>query len=71
MEKQVVIINGVGGVGKDSICEIVAQIYRVKAVSSIDPIKQIALLGGWNYDDKSLAGRKILSDIKLAFIRLQ
>ena len=68
MQKTVSIINGRGGVGKDTICDIVSQIYSLKAVSSIDPIKRIASLGGWSYDEKSLAGRKLLSDIKLAFV---
>ncbi|HZK55522.1 MAG TPA: hypothetical protein VFC84_15220 [Desulfosporosinus sp.] len=68
MRKTVIIINGIGGVGKDTICGIVSQLYSLTAISSIDPIKQIASLGGWSYDDKSLAGRKLLSDIKLAFV---
>lgn len=69
MQKTVIIINGIGGVGKDTICDIVSKVYSIKVVSSIDPIKQIASIGGWSYDDKSLAGRKLLSDIKLAFVR--
>lgn len=67
MEKTVVIINGAGGVGKDTICNIVSREFRVKIISSIDPIKKIALLGGWSCNDKSKAGRKLLSDLKLAF----
>jgi hypothetical protein len=58
----------VGGVGKDTICGIVANHYRVKNISAIDPIKQIATYGGRDYSDKSPKGRKLLSDIKLAFI---
>ena len=47
MEKCVVIINGKGGVGKDTLCDIVSKKYCVSNVSSITPIKQIAQMGGW------------------------
>ena len=69
MKKLVVIINGIGSVGKDTICQIVAQYYPVKIISAIDPIKKIALHGGWSYCDKSLKGRRLLSELKLAFIK--
>ena len=67
MEKLVVIINGAGGAGKDTVCEIAAQKYAVTIRSSIDPIKKIAVYGGWNPSDKSLPARKLLSDLKRAF----
>lgn len=66
MNKQIIIINGQGGVGKDTICDIVKKHYGVKIVSSIDMIKAIAIYGGWD-KQKDLKGRKLLSDIKLAF----
>lgn len=66
--KTVIIINGVGGAGKDTFCEIVSHYYNVKNISSIDPIKKIAEQGGWEWSDKSLSGRRLLSDLKLAFI---
>ena len=66
MDKQIIIINGQGGVGKDTICDIVKKHYGVKIVSSIDMIKAIAIYGGWD-KQKDLKGRKLLSDIKLAF----
>ena len=47
MKKSVVIINGKGGVGKDTLCEVVAKKYSVRNVSSITPIKEIAKIGGW------------------------
>ena len=68
MEKTIIIINGAGGVGKDTICNMVSHHYKVIMVSSIDPIKEIAAYGGWDYTDKSHAGRKLLSDLKAAFI---
>lgn len=66
MNKQIIIINGQGGVGKDTICDIVKKHYKIKVVSSIDMIKAIAIYGGWD-KQKDLKGRKLLSDIKLAF----
>ena len=66
MDKQIIIINGQGGVGKDTICDIVKKHYGTKVVSSIDIIKAIAIYGGWD-GKKDLKGRKLLSDIKLAF----
>ena len=66
MDKRIIIINGQGGVGKDTICDIVKKHYGVKIVSSIDMIKAIAIYGGWD-KQKDLKGRKLLSDLKLAF----
>lgn len=66
MNKQIIIINGQGGVGKDTICDIVKKYYKIKVVSSIDMIKAIAIYGGWD-KQKDLKGRKLLSDLKLAF----
>ena len=68
MKKTVIVINGAGGVGKDTICGIIASRYKAKSISAIDPIKNLAAHGGWEFDDKSLKARKLLSDIKLAFI---
>jgi len=67
MSKIVIVINGKGGAGKDTICDIVSQHYNTMNVSSIDPIKEIALKYGWNggKDNKS---RKFLADLKRAFI---
>lgn len=66
MQKQIIIINGQGGVGKDTICDIVKKHYKIKVVSSIDMIKAIATYGGWD-KQKDIKGRKLLSDLKLAF----
>jgi len=64
MKKLVIVINGGGGVGKDTLCEFAAGHYKVKNISSITPIKKIASECGWegSKDDKS---RKFLSDLKL------
>ena len=62
----VIIINGKGGVGKDTICDIVGSHFDILNVSSIDPIKDIAKKNGWSgiKDHKS---RKFLSDLKMLF----
>ena len=66
MGKTVIVINGKGGVGKDTLCNIVDNSGRhhVYNCSSIDPIKEIAKKLGWEEDDKSDKARKFLSDLK-------
>lgn len=66
MKKITIIINGKGGAGKDTMCEMAAKHFRTMNVSSIDPIKRIASQNGWNgeKDDKS---RKFLADLKKIF----
>ena len=63
MNKTVLVINGAGGVGKDTLCAMAAERFRVDNISSITPIKEIAAEMGWNgaKDDKS---RKFLADLK-------
>ena len=62
-KKIAVVINGQGGVGKDTLCDIAARHFKVYNVSSITPIKELARGFGWNgaKDDKS---RKFLADLK-------
>lgn len=64
MKKFIVVINGAGGVGKDTLIGFVKKKYPVRNVSSITPIKRAAEILGWSNekDDKS---RKFLSDLKL------
>lgn len=66
-QKTVIVINGVGGVGKDMLCEVAATRYRVRNVSSISPVKQIARQCGWDgvKDERS---RRFLSDLKALMI---
>lgn len=66
-KKIIIIINGKGASGKDTICKIVGKYYYVKVISEISPIKEIAKLAGWNgeKDDKS---RKMLADLKAVFV---
>ena len=67
MEKLVVIINGSGGAGKDTICKVVENHYGTMNVSSIDPIKKIATENGWD-GQKSEKSRKFLADLKKMFV---
>lgn len=77
MNKQIFIINGSGGVGKDTFCRMVEEflplfadkfdgvrIMPVKTISSVDQIKEIAEFVGWNAKFKTEKDRKFLSDLK-------
>lgn len=57
------VINGKGGVGKDSVCDAVASKWKTRNISSITPIKYFAKQMGWTgaKDDRD---RKFLSDLK-------
>ena len=64
MKKEIVIINGSGGVGKDTFVEFCQEFARVKNVSSVDKVKEAAkILVGWN-GDKDDKSRKLLVDLK-------
>ncbi|MBS6546937.1 MAG: hypothetical protein KH319_06125 [Butyricicoccus pullicaecorum] len=66
MDKQIYIINGVGGAGKDTVCELAAERYRVQNVSSITPIVEIAKFAGWD-GVKTPASRRLLARLKEVF----
>lgn len=66
MKKIVIIINGTGGAGKDTLCEIAAKHYKTSNISSITPIKKIARENGWN-GEKDAKSRKFLADLKQLF----
>ncbi len=66
MEKRVIIVNGRGGVGKDTLCALAARDYRVRNISSITPILEIARFAGWD-GEKTPAARRLLSQLKQAF----
>ena len=63
MKKIAIVINGKGGVGKDTLCELARGHFKIKNVSSITPIKEIATECGWS-GEKSDKARKFLSDLK-------
>ena len=63
MDKLVVIINGSGGVGKDTVCEAAAAFWKTRNISSITPILQVARAAGWD-GVKTPASRRFLSELK-------
>ena len=63
MNKTVIVINGAGGVGKDTLCEFAYKHFKVMNVSSITPIKEIAAMCGWG-GEKTDKARRFLSDLK-------
>ena len=67
MDKKVIVINGSGDVGKDTICKVVGNHYKVMNVSSVDPIKKIASENGWD-GKKNEKSRKFLADLKRLFV---
>ncbi|MBQ8827838.1 MAG: hypothetical protein IJZ90_01690 [Clostridia bacterium] len=66
-KKLIIVINGRGGCGKDTLCDITAKHYKVRNVSSITPIKEIATIAGWD-GSKDPKSRKMLADLKQIFV---
>ena len=66
MKKLAIVINGKGGVGKDTLCDFAAAKYKTLNVSTITPIKEIAAAYGWN-GEKTPKARKFLADLKQVF----
>lgn len=64
MIKQVFIINGSGGCGKDTFISFISDIACVTNFSSVDKVKEIARIVGWD-GEKTERNRKFLSDLKL------
>jgi hypothetical protein len=62
MKKTTFIINGRGGCGKDTICNIVGKHYKTKVISFVDPVKKAAGILGWD-GGKEQKDRKFLADI--------
>lgn len=68
--KLIIIINGKGGCGKDTLVKFVQsqyEKYKVWNVSSIDPVKDIAKAYGYEEDNKDEKWRRFLSLLKEAF----
>ena len=63
MKKLVFVINGRGGVGKDTLCDYAARHFRVTNLSTIMPIKELAAQCGWQ-GEKTDRARRFLSDLK-------
>lgn len=64
-KKLTIVINGKGGVGKDTLCLSLTS-RRVRNVSSITPIKEIAAQYGWS-GEKDLRSRRFLAELKRVF----
>ena len=64
MKKQIIVINGSGGAGKDTFVNLVSKYVPTMNYSSIDRIKEIAKECGWN-GKKTEKDRKFLSDLKI------
>jgi len=61
--KKIIIINGMGGSGKDTFIKYVAKYTKVINFSSIDKVKEVASYAGWQ-GKKTEKDRKFLSDLK-------
>jgi hypothetical protein len=61
------VINGRSGVGKDTLVNALGQVCRVINFSSVDRIKEIAKIAGWDgvKDDR---GRQFLVNLKRAMV---
>jgi hypothetical protein len=63
--REIVVINGSGGVGKDTFVDQCKKYCYVKNISSVDEIKEVARILGWDGVTKDEKTRKFLSDLKL------
>lgn len=63
MAKKVIVINGAGGAGKDTLVKSLNDYWPVRHISSITPVKRLARTIGWN-NQKTDRDRKFLSDLK-------
>ncbi len=61
--KHIIIINGTGGSGKDTFVNLCSKYAKIVNFSSIDKVKEIARLIGWD-GQKEEKDRKFLSDLK-------
>ena len=63
MKKATIVINGAGGVGKDTLCDLASKHLKIRNISTITPIKELARMADWDgrKDDRS---RKFLADLK-------
>ena len=62
--KPIIILNGSGGSGKNTFAELIGKYLNVWTISSVDEVKKIASLSGWD-GKKTDKDRKFLSDLKI------
>lgn len=65
MNKKIYITNGMARCGKDTFAKYLNEIVPTLKYSSIDKVKDIAELCGWNRKSKTEKDRKFLSDLKM------
>lgn len=65
MNKHIFITNGMARCGKDTFASYLDEIIPTLKYSSIDKVKEIAELCGWNGVSKTEKDRKFLSDLKM------
>ncbi len=63
MNKQIFILNGIAGAGKDTFAELLNKYIPTKHISSITPVKEAAKALGWN-GDKTDEARNFLCELK-------
>ncbi len=63
MNKQIFILNGTAGAGKDTFTDLLNEHIPTKHISSITPVKQAAQSLGWN-GNKTDEARKFLCELK-------
>ena len=61
--KLVIVINGRGGVGKDTLIEYASEMYQTMNVSIVTPLTKVARLIGWN-GEKDDDSRSFLHELK-------
>ena len=66
-DKLIIVVNGKGGVGKDTVCALTARLFYAKTISSITPVKEIAVQCGWR-GEKDTKSRRFLADLKQLLI---
>ena len=66
--KEILIINGMGGVGKDTFVNCLKNYAKVMHISIVDIVKSAATNLGWN-GEKDEKSRRFLSDLKVAIDR--
>ena len=61
--KKIIVINGYGGVGKDTVCRLCGEMILTKTISSVDMVKEAARILGWN-NSKDEQSRRFLAELK-------
>lgn len=65
MSKEIFILNGAAGVGKDTFASMLDKFVPTYHYSSVAKVKQIARMCGWDGVSKTEKDRKFLSDLKV------